>query len=54
LFLICASTVALSAAVGSLPSLIAVRNAGGVTRLRPRAGESIAKMDSEAPTGVPA
>src|SRR6266545_707980 len=33
--------VALSAAVASLPSLIAVRNDGGVSRFNPRAGESI-------------
>ncbi len=46
--------VALSAAVGSVPSLIAVRNAAGVSRFSPRAGASIAKIDSDAPTGVPA
>ena len=45
--------VALSCAVGSVPALIAVRNAGGVIRSRPSAGDIIAKMDSEAPTGVP-
>jgi hypothetical protein len=50
---ICRSTVTLSAAAGSPPSLIALRKAGGVSRRSPRAGASIAKMDSEAPTGVP-
>src|SRR6266568_5176716 len=46
------SIVALSAAVGSVPSLMAVRNAGGVTRFRPRAGAMSAKILSDAPTGV--
>ena len=54
LVLICWSMVALSDAVGSLPSLIAVRNDGGVSRFSPSAGDSIAKIDSDAPTGVPA
>src|SRR5205807_8915362 len=54
LVLIWASMVALSAAVGSAPSLIALRKPGGVSRFRPNAGDSIAKIDSEAATGVPA
>src|SRR5204862_3729548 len=54
LFLIWASMVALSAAVGSVPSLMAVRKPGGVSRFSPSAGDSIAKIDSDAPTGVPA
>jgi hypothetical protein len=44
---------ALSAAVGSEPSLVADRKLGGVSSLRPSASESGAKMPSEAPTGVP-
>jgi len=44
----------LAAADGSEPSLIAVRKLGGVSRLSPSAGAIIAKMDSDAPTGVPA
>src|SRR5262245_35703444 len=54
LLLICLSMVALSAGEGSVPSLIALRKPGGVSRSRPRAGASIEKIDSEAPTGVPA
>ncbi len=46
--------VALSAAVGSVPSLMAVRNEGGVRRSSPSAGANRAKMLSEAPTGVSA
>src|SRR2546421_8813254 len=47
------STVVLSAAVGSVPSLIALRNVGGVKSLSPSACASGAKMLSEAPTGTP-
>ena len=36
-----------------MPSLIAFRNAGGVSSLSPSAGASGAKMLSEAPTGTP-
>ena len=52
--LIWASMVSLSAAETSVPSLIALRKVGGVMRSRPSAGASIAKIDSDAPTGVPA
>src|SRR6185369_8949729 len=52
--LIWASIVDLSAADGSLPSVTAVRKLGGVSRSSPSAGAIIAKMDSDAPTGVPA
>ena len=45
--------VALSAADGSVPSLMAFRNAGGVIRFSPSASASGAKMLSLAPTGVP-
>src|SRR5207253_438689 len=51
---ICRSTVALSAAVGSFPWVIAVRNEPGVSNLRPKASASGLKMLSDAPTGVPA
>ena len=47
------SIVVLSAAVGSVPSLIAFRNAYGVISLRPRACASGAKMLSDAPTATP-
>src|SRR5882757_8413643 len=52
--LIWASMAALSAAVGSDPSLMAVRKLGGVSTCSPRASDSGAKMLSDAPTGVPA
>src|SRR5436305_10792940 len=51
--LIWVSHVALSAAVGSPPSLMAFRNDGGVTRWRPRASANGEKMLSEEPTGAP-
>ena len=50
----CRSTVALSAAVTSLPSLIASRKRVGVTRRSPVACATPSKMLSDAPTGVPA
>ena len=50
---ICRSIVVLSAAVGSVPSLIAFRNEGGVSSSRPSACASGAKMLSDAPTGTP-
>ncbi len=37
-----------------MPSLTALRKPGGVTRSSPSAGETIAKIDSDAPTAVPA
>ena len=47
--------VALSAAVGSVPSLIAFRKRRRRDQVEAQsAGASIAKMLSEAPTGVPA
>ena len=49
---ICWSMVALSCAVGSVPSLMAVRNDDGVSRLRPVAWAMPTKMLSLAPTGV--
>ncbi len=45
--------VVLSAAVGSVPSLIAFRKEYGVTSFRPSACASGAKMLSDAPTGMP-
>src|ERR1700722_15208971 len=51
--LIWLSIVCLSADVGSVPSLMARRNVGGVSRFKPSAGAIIAKMLSDAPTGVP-
>ena len=47
------SMVVMSEAVGSAPSLIAFRNDPGVSRFRPSARASGAKMLSEAPTGTP-
>src|SRR5437763_8890339 len=49
--LIWVSHVALSAAVGSPPSLMAFRNDGGRTRSRPRAPANGEQILSEAPTG---
>jgi hypothetical protein len=46
--------VALSAADGSVPSLMALRKPGGVIRSRSRAWASGETMLSLAPTGVPA
>ena len=51
--LIWLSHVALSAAVGSPPSLMAVRNGGGVMRSRSSASASGEKTLSEAPTLAP-
>src|SRR5205807_4228614 len=51
--LIWASHVALSAAVGSLPSLMASRNLLGVSRLRPRASAIGVNTLSDAPTATP-
>ncbi len=51
---ICRSIVVTSFAVGSVPSLIALRKDAGVTSFSPSACASGAKMLSEAPTGVPA
>src|SRR6185312_2810146 len=50
---ICLSTVILSAAVGSVPSLIASRNDSGVAIRKPRPSASGVTIDSEAPIGVP-
>ena len=46
--------VALSCAVGSLPSLIAFRNEYGVSIFSPSVPASGETIDSDAPTGVPA
>jgi hypothetical protein len=51
---ICSSTVALSSALGSFPSLIASRNPAGVTRSSPSASASGSTMLSLAPISVPA
>ena len=47
------SLVALFWAVGSVPSLMASRNDGGVRTLSPSAWAIGAKMLSDAPTGTP-
>src|SRR4051794_3317783 len=52
--LICWSAVVVSATDGSVPSLTALSKVGGVTRSRPSAGVTMARMLSDAPTGVPA
>ncbi len=51
---ICWSMAALSASEGSVPSLIAFRNSGEVIKLSPNVSENGEKIDSLAPTGVPA